>query len=340
MRELVKERNKLLSSFIQSSVNREQHKSPSQQNINNWKSVDVPLDVESVNDSIEVNLISTINERFNVSISTDEDSNCLVSPECLSFDTPLKHLFERKHSTIDQLSDVRKEKHNQYMAFRDEKNVSVNTVNESFSPMCPVSNKYYSQGSVKDQLSKVRIDKQSQYSNFCRENKSENIEISTKKWRKGTTLIVGDSMLYGINEERLSGKRKQHNIKVRVFPGATVDDMYDFLKPLIGKSPKNIILHVGTNNTSNETSRSVLNKLLALKSFIEKELPESKVIISNIINRFDNAKATLTVSRLNEHLNSLKLDVIDNRNISIDLLGKKGLHLNSKGVGKLAFNLI
>ena len=90
----------------------------------------------------------------------------------------------------------------------------------------------------------------------------------------------------------------------------------------------------------NETSRSVLNKLLALKSFIEKELPESKVIISNIINRFDNAKATLTVSRLNEHLNSLKLDVIDNRNIAIDLLGKKGLHLNSKSVGKLALNLI
>ena len=41
LRELVKEKNKLLSSFIQSSVNREQHKSPSQQNINNWKSVDV-----------------------------------------------------------------------------------------------------------------------------------------------------------------------------------------------------------------------------------------------------------------------------------------------------------
>ena len=102
---------------------------------------------------------------------------------------------------------------------------------------------------------------------------------------------------------------------MRVFPGATVDDMYDFLKPQIRKSPKNIIVHVGTNNTPNEPSRSVLNKLLALKSSIEKELPESKVIISNIINWFDNAKAILTVSRLNEHLISQKLNVIDNRNI-------------------------
>ena len=109
--------------------------------------------------------------------------------------------------------------------------------------MCLVNNKYYSQGSVKDQLSKVRREKQNLYSRFCIENsnnninKSKNNEISPKKWRKLTTLIVGDSMLYGINEERLSGKRK-HNVKVRVFAGATVDDMYDFLKPQIRNSPK------------------------------------------------------------------------------------------------------
>ena len=48
--------------------------------------------------------------------------------------------------------------------------------------------------------------------------------------------------------------------------------MLDFLKPLIRKSPKNIILHVGTNNTPNKTSRRVLNKLLTLKSYIEKQL--------------------------------------------------------------------
>ena len=73
--------------------------------------VDVPLDVETVNDSILVNSIITITERFNVSISTDEDSNCLASPECLSFDTPVKHLFEHKHNTVDQLTNVRKEKY-------------------------------------------------------------------------------------------------------------------------------------------------------------------------------------------------------------------------------------
>ena len=80
--------------------------------------VDAPLDVESVNDSIVVNSISIIKERFNVSISTDEDSNCLASPECLSFDTPVKHLFEHKHNTVDQLMNVRKEKHMRHFVVR------------------------------------------------------------------------------------------------------------------------------------------------------------------------------------------------------------------------------
>ena len=37
-------------------------------------------------------------------------------------------------------------------------------------------------------------------------------------WKKGTTLIVGDSMLYGIDEKRLC------NTKVRIFPGSTIED--------------------------------------------------------------------------------------------------------------------
>ena len=59
------------------------------------------------------------------------------------------------------------------------------------------------------------------------------------------------------------------------FPGATIDETYDYIKPLLKKCPGNIILHVGTNNTVNESSKTVLGKLLDLKKFIEKTLPES-----------------------------------------------------------------
>ena len=44
-----------------------------------------------------------------------------------------------------------------------------------------------------------------------------------------------------------------------IVPGATIGDMYDYITPLLNKCSKNIILHIGTNNTVNETSRIVLD---------------------------------------------------------------------------------
>ena len=76
-------------------------------------------------------------------------------------------------------------------------------------------------------------------------------------------------------------QKKIKKVKVKNFAGATIDDMYDYIKPLLKKCPDDIILHVGTNNTVNESSKVVLGKLLDLKKFIENTLPESNVIISN-----------------------------------------------------------
>ena len=62
--------------------------------------------------------------------------------------------------------------------------------------------------------------------------------------------------------------------------------------------------------------------------------------ISNIINRTDDGKASLLVENSNNHLNSLKLDIVDNSTVSKECLGKKGLHLTKRGAGKLAINFI
>ena len=51
-----------------------------------------------------------------------------------------------------------------------------------------------------------------------------------------------------------------------------------FLKPILKRSPTNIILHVGTNNSIYDSSSVILNILLSLKNFIHTELPESNVI--------------------------------------------------------------
>ena len=170
---------------------------------------------------------------------------------------------------------------------------------------------------------------------------TKNISLKNEihhKWSKNTTLIVGDSIASGIEENRIS--RQWRKVKVKSFPGATIEDMYDYIKPLLKKCPKNIILHIGTNNTVNDTSRIVLDKLLSLKAFVEKALPDCNVCISNLTLRTDNAKASLTVNNVNQHLSTLQLEIIDNSNISNAGLSRGGLHLNSQGLGKLAINFI
>ena len=93
-------------------------------------------------------------------------------------------------------------------------------------------------------------------------------------------------------------------LKLTFCPGATTHDMYDYLKPLLKKNPDNIILHVGTNNLVNETSRGILNEICSLKNFIEKLCPTCKVIVSNLIYWSNNEKVSLTVKNVNDHLDA------------------------------------
>ena len=116
--------------------------------------------------------------------------------------------------------------------------------------------------------------------------------------------------------------------------------MYDYLKLLLKQNPDNIILHVRTNNWVIETSRDILNEILSLRNLIEKLCPTCKIIVSNLIYRSDNRKASLTVKNVNDHLDALNTDVVDNRNVGGNYLSNSGLHLNSTGYGKLAINFI
>ena len=64
----------------------------------------------------------------------------------------------------------------------------------------------------------------------------------------GMMGIIGDSILYGIDESGLKCS------KVRVYPEASVDDMFFNIFPLLRKNPTNIIMHAGTNNAVTENS--------------------------------------------------------------------------------------
>ena len=152
-------------------------------------------------------------------------------------------------------------------------------------------------------------------------------------WLKNTILIAADSMINGINEKRISKNFK--SIKIRCFSGDTIDDMYFNLIPLLRKKPVALVLHVATNNSSNETFQ-IYNKLLNLFHFIKENNPNCHIVLSSPIDRLDDGKAVLTIERLNSLLSECSLDIIDNSNIGHRFLVMDGLHLNEHGVGKLA----
>ena len=93
-------------------------------------------------------------------------------------------------------------------------------------------------------------------------------------------LVIGNSMLEGLDERKMSSKRV---VKVKKFPGAATDDMYHYLMPLKQKQPDNVILYVGTNNASSYNSSEVVNNILKLRSFISQKLPNTNIILSKPI---------------------------------------------------------
>ena len=120
-----------------------------------------------------------------------------------------------------------------------------------------ISKKYDQRKNVKKKLDEQLADVRKQLHENCNSFKSNNELLHYHKipppttptqWAKGTTLIAGDSMLYEIDENRLSGA-KPNSVKIKIVQGASIDDMKNFLKPYLKRSPTNIILHVRINNS-------------------------------------------------------------------------------------------
>ena len=110
---------------------------------------------------------------------------------------------------------------------------------------------------MENHFKKIRQIKHQNYTNSKYPPKEQSTKSSeekhpignlTHKWSKNTTLIVGDSMITGVDETMSS--RKGRVVKV--------------------------------------------DKLLSLKPFIEKTLPNCEISISNLIKRTDNNEAVQT----------------------------------------------
>ena len=153
-------------------------------------------------------------------------------------------------------------------------------------------------------------------------------------WKQGTTLIIGDSMIGGIEERRL------RNTKVRSHPGASIEDLHFHITPYLRKKPTNIIIHVGTNNAKSDNSDTIIEKLIQLKEYILTKCPNANIVFSSLIIRLDDGDAAKVVDETNSKLLHLGVGISGNDNITKEHISLRGLHLNGKGTIRLAMNLI
>ena len=74
------------------------------------------------------------------------------------------------------------------------------------------------------------------------DRKKEHFKTQDSAAKKLVTVICGDSIIKHVHGWKLTENKK---VVVKCFPGATVEDMEDFIKPIIRKKPENIIHTLG-----------------------------------------------------------------------------------------------
>ena len=275
--------------------------------------------------------------------------------------------YEEEHlgnDIVSQLHEIRRMKHDEYVnrqhpiqekreIYSEELYEMISNDNVSFNDMDDLATwEKFSNGFASKFLSKYGynggglgkhengivkpVDAGLGATHFSLDNKHKTVSNKIHYWPTGTTLITGSSILMGLEENKL----RKYKANVRPFPGACVDDMFYYLTPLLKKKPTNIVLHIGSNDAPFKSANDIANEIRSLITFIEEEVPGVKIFLSSPVIRLDNKQANNTLLQLADLLKLMGHDIIYNHNVDASCLGKKGLHLNPKGSGRLAINFI
>ena len=140
-------------------------------------------------------------------------------------------------------------------------------------------------------------------------------------------LIVGDSMVNGVEESKLS---KTHHIRVQPIPGGKAEDIQRNLKDVLHEDLETLIFFFFSNNATTNTPQMIVDKLITLKRNIEGSLLKGRVIVSKFILRTDNTKTNTTIQNMNRMIKELQIQTVDNSKI-IKNFGKKKITFESRG---------
>ena len=135
-----------------------------------------------------------------------------------------------KRNIDDELKTIREEKHKEYLHNAGHKSPSLE------------NNKNNENSKQSDNFQDRNVDK-----NQPKEANNKSLCLL------GSCIIVGDFMVNGIDKKLLS--KKHGKVKVVHFSGARIEDINQYIIPIIKKQPDYLILHVWTNNAATNTSK-------------------------------------------------------------------------------------
>ena len=132
--------------------------------------------------------------------------------------------------------------------------------------------------------------------------------MKPKEHKKILITIAGDSMLNYIEGQKLFNRTR-----------ATSEDMLAFIRPLAYRNPDSIIVHAGTNDSTELTTKEILENYLDIMATIKEINPEIKIVFSSVIQRHDDISLQPRIHDLNNQMRELcnkhKAGFINNSNI-------------------------
>ena len=116
------------------------------------------------------------------------------------------------------------------------------------------------------------------------------------------------------------------------------------IKPTLSRTPDSLIMHIGTNDLKNSSPSEISSSISSLGQEIRKEVPNTNLVISEVIIRNDDPSLNVKISELNKNLAQVcannNWNFITHKNILPVHLNSYGLHLNKQGSSYLAKNFI
>ena len=172
--------------------------------------------------------------------------------------------------------------------------------------------------------------------------KANDYQQQRRKNNQRSVTIVGDSVVKHIKGYEMKEELPRNTRAfVRTHPGATTEDMVDYINPTRKFNSELYILHCGTNDLrTGKNPEIIADDIVQLALSLKKD--DNEVALSSIIPRKDkfNDKGIKVNDCLRLRTQQFNLGFIEHTNIEKYHLNGSGLHLTEDGDTVLKNNFI